>query len=87
MTSSPTAIILTFLRQQQGTANFSAPQPDDNLFELALLTSLQFIELIQLLESKTGISIDFTRTDPSSLVTLQGLSAAFGSAAPSTLNT
>ncbi|WP_130472103.1 hypothetical protein [Candidatus Magnetaquicoccus inordinatus] len=78
MTNSPLAqTILSFLRKNHPQQAFSPPAADHNLFELTLLNSSEFIELIQLLEEQSGIMLDFTRIDPAALATIQGLLAAF----------
>lgn len=78
MTMNPThQTILDFLSQQQPNQTLPALKLEDNLLEKELLTSLDFIELIQVLEEKSGKTIDFTSVDPATLVTLEGLIAAF----------
>ncbi|MBF0294537.1 MAG: hypothetical protein HQL96_05055 [Magnetococcales bacterium] len=71
------ATILEFLAGQNPSRHQPPPELDHNLLERHQLTSLGFLELIQLLEEQTGVLIDFTTTDPASLVTLRGLLTAF----------
>jgi hypothetical protein len=78
MTTSPlTETILAFLKSNNPQHNFIPPTAEQNLFELALLSSSDFITLIQLLEEQSGLLLDFTQLDPAALATMQGLLAAF----------
>ena len=70
--------ILDFLADHNPGQPLPVLALDENLLERDLLTSMDFINLIQILEEKTGKEIDFTQIDPATLVTLQGLMAALG---------
>ena len=47
---------------------------DTNLIEMAVLDSIDFLELIAFIEKKTGQRIDLMQVSPSDLVTISGLS-------------
>lgn len=72
--------ILSFLADHNPGTSLPDLGLDENLLERKLLTSMDFIELIQVLEEASGISVDFTKVDPATLVTLRGLMAAFSPA-------
>ncbi|MBF0096465.1 MAG: hypothetical protein HQM04_04545 [Magnetococcales bacterium] len=79
MTTPPLAeTILSFLKKIN--PHQPLPTAEQNLFELALLSSSDFITLIQLLEEESGILLDFTQIDPAALASMQGLLAAFSAA-------
>ena len=47
---------------------------DTNLIEMAVLDSVDFLELIAFIEKKTAQRIDLMQVDPTELVTIKGLS-------------
>ena len=57
--------------------------PDENLIESRLVDSLSFIELIYVIESASGVEIDFDAIDLQDFQTLNSIDKAFfaGSAA------
>ena len=48
--------------------------PDFNLVQTGILDSMQFIELVALIEKKFNVEIDFENESPNSFTTLSGLS-------------
>ncbi|MBF0160759.1 MAG: hypothetical protein HQL88_00590 [Magnetococcales bacterium] len=70
-------VVLEFLARHNGAPGTPPLAADDNLLERALLTSMGFIELIQILEEESGRPVDFTQVDPASLLTLRGLTTTF----------
>lgn len=48
---------------------------DCNLFEVGIVDSMAFIEIVSELEKAFGVEIDFEKYDPSDLSSIVGLSA------------
>jgi acyl carrier protein len=46
---------------------------DANLLELGHIDSLQFLDLVSLLEERTGTEIDFLTIDPAGITSINGL--------------
>jgi acyl carrier protein len=72
--------ILDFLLENNPNKDLSTLSETANLLEADLLTSIDFVTLIQILEEETGLEIDFTEVDPAALITLEGLQQYFGAA-------
>lgn len=51
---------------------------DRNLIEAGIIDSMQFLDLVALLEERVGVEIDFLEIDASSLTSIQGLASALG---------
>ncbi len=66
-------MILDFLTELNPGRDLDSLGDGDNLLEADLLTSMDFITMIQTLEEKTGNRVDFTEVDPAALITVAGL--------------
>lgn len=70
--------ILFALSEVAPGRNFGTVANDANLIELGLIDSAMFLDLICLLEERSGQEIDFLERDVAELTSISGLSAAFG---------
>ncbi|MBF0383792.1 MAG: acyl carrier protein [Magnetococcales bacterium] len=69
--------IKLFLEQLNPDRDLSSLLDEDNLLEAGLMTSMDFMGLIQTMEDETGKEIDLSEVDPASLTTVAGLSNYF----------
>ncbi|MBF0446365.1 MAG: acyl carrier protein [Magnetococcales bacterium] len=67
------SVIKVFLEQLNPGRDLSALLEHDNLLEAGLMTSMDFMSLIQTMEDETGKEIDLSEVDPASLTTIAGL--------------
>lgn len=78
-TQETTAIILDELKQFVSPEIVDTLSNDQNLVESGIISSLTFISLISALESKLNREVDFEKTSPLKLVSIQGLTDEFSS--------
>jgi acyl carrier protein len=71
------SVIKVFLAQLNPDRDLSALLDQDNLLEAGLMTSMDFMSLIQTMEDETGKEIDLSDIDPASLTTIAGLDNYF----------
>ncbi|MBF0193624.1 MAG: acyl carrier protein [Magnetococcales bacterium] len=71
------SVIKVFLTQLNPDRDLSALLDQDNLLEAGLMTSMDFMSLIQTMEDETGKEIDLSDVDPASLTTIAGLDNYF----------
>jgi acyl carrier protein len=71
------SVIKVFLEQLNPDRDLSSLLDQDNLLESGLMTSMDFMSLIQTMEDETGKEVDLSDVDPATLTTIAGLNNYF----------